>query len=105
MSKSKLLLVSGIREGWGIVVTEANSVSVPAIGYNIKGLRDSIIDGKTGLLCEPNPEGIAKKIIEFLEDKNLQDILPKNALEYSRNFSWDKSAEEFEKVLENICNG
>ena len=104
LNKSKLLLVSGIREGWGIVVTEANSVGVPAIGYNIHGLRDSIIDGGTGLLCEPNPEGMAKKIIKFLEDKNLQDTLSKNALKYSRNFSWDKSAEEFEKVLESICN-
>ena len=102
LNKSNLLLVPGVREGWGRVVTEANSVGVPAIGYNIHGLRDSIIDGETGLLCEPNPEGMAKKIIEFLEDKNLQDKLARNALEYSCNFSWDKSAEEFEKILENI---
>jgi len=58
LSRANLLVVSGVREGWGIVVTEANSVGVPAIGYNIPGLRDSIIDGKTGLLCEPNPEGV-----------------------------------------------
>lgn len=104
LSKSKLLLVSGIREGWGMVVTEANSVGVPAIGYNIHGLRDSIIDGKTGLLCEANPEGMAKKIIEFLKDKNLQENLAKEALEYSRQFSWDKSAEEFEKIIKIVCN-
>jgi len=105
IQKSTVLLVSGVREGWGRIVTEANSVGVPAIGYNINGLRDSIIDGKTGLLCEPNPEAMAKKIIEFLEDKNLQNELSKNALEYSRNFSWDKSVDEFEKILEGVLYG
>jgi glycosyltransferase involved in cell wall biosynthesis len=99
LSKTNLLVVSGVREGWGIVVTEANSVGVPAIGYNIPGLRDSIVDGKTGLLCEPNPEGMANKIIEFFKDKTLQVKLAKEALEYSHQFTWDKSAEEFEKII------
>lgn len=102
LSNSKLLLVSGIREGWGMTVTEANSVGVPAIGYDISGLQDSIIDGKTGLLCEANPEGMAKKIIEFFEDKILQKKLVKEALKYSHKFTWDKSAEEFEKIIKGI---
>lgn len=104
LSRANLLVVSGVREGWGMVVTEANSVGVPAIGYNIPGLRDSIIDSKTGLLCETNPEGMAKKIIEFFEDKILQEKLTKEALEYSHKFTWDKSAEEFEKTIKVVCN-
>ena len=105
LSRANLLVVSGVREGWGMVVTEANSVGVPAIGYNIPGLRDSIIDGKTGLLCETNPEGMAKKIIEFFKDKILQEKLAKEALEYSHKFTWDKSAEEFEKTIKVVYNG
>ncbi len=105
LSRANLLVVSGVREGWGMVVTEANSVGVPAIGYNIPGLRDSIIHSKTGLLCEPNPEGMAKKIIEFFEDKILQEKLSKEALEYSHKFTWDKSAEEFEKTMKVVYNG
>jgi glycosyltransferase involved in cell wall biosynthesis len=34
-----------------------------------------------------------------LNDKELRMRLSRNALEYSRKFSWDKSAEEFLKVL------
>ncbi|MGZ5486676.1 MAG: glycosyltransferase family 4 protein, partial [Nitrososphaeraceae archaeon] len=94
LSNANLLVVSGVREGWGMVVTEANSVGIPAIGYNIPGLRDSIIDGKTGLLCETNPEDMAKKIVEFFKDKILQEKLAKEALEYSHKFTWDKSTEE-----------
>ncbi|MCL4384852.1 MAG: glycosyltransferase family 4 protein [Cyanobacteria bacterium] len=102
LSESSLLLVSGVREGWGMVVTEANSVGIPAIGYDIPGIRDSILDGETGLLSRPDPGSMAERIIEFLSDDNLQEKLSKNALEYSKAFSWDKSAEEFEKVLKSV---
>jgi len=99
IKEAKLLLVAGIREGWGIVVTEANAYGVPAIGYNIPGLRDSIINGKTGFLSELFPDKMAKRIIEFLDDKDLQNSFIINALNYSRGFSWDKSASKFEKIL------
>lgn len=104
LKESKILLVSGIREGWGIVVTEANSVGVPAVGYNIPGLRDSIIDGKTGILCEPNPKSMAEEVIRLISDRNLLDILSNNALENSYNFSWDKSADKLEEVLVDVCS-
>ena len=104
IKKSDLLLVSGVREGWGMVVTEANSIGIPAIGYNIPGLRDSIIDGKTGFLSNPSPDDMAKKIIKFLKNKALQNSLSVNALEYSKKFLWKKSAVKFEKTLLKVCN-
>jgi glycosyltransferase involved in cell wall biosynthesis len=39
-----------------------------------------------------------------LEDEKLRKKLSKNALEYSKRFSWDKSAEEFLKVIEGVVN-
>jgi len=39
-----------------------------------------------------------------LEDEELRGRLSKNALEYSRSFSWDKTAGEFmELVKEVVC--
>lgn len=40
MAKAWVLLVPSSREGWGMIVPEANSVGTPAIGYNVPGLRD-----------------------------------------------------------------
>lgn len=99
MSKAHVILVPGLREGWGLVVTEANAMSTPAIGYNIHGLRDSIKNGETGLLCEPTPESMSEKALELLENNYLRKRLSENALNWSRQFDWNESANKFLEVL------
>ena len=37
-------------EGWGIVVAEAAIRGTPAVGFDVPGLRDSVVNGQTGLL-------------------------------------------------------
>lgn len=100
MSRAHILVVPAIREGWGLVVTEANACGTPAIGYNVPGLRDSIKHKETGILVDPSPKELANAVIELLQDKERLLMYSKNALEWSRNFSWDKTAKEFMKVLE-----
>jgi glycosyltransferase involved in cell wall biosynthesis len=45
-----LLLHPALIEGWGIVVTEAAIRGTAAVGFNVAGLRDSVVNGQTGLL-------------------------------------------------------
>lgn len=104
MSRAHIILVPGLREGWGLIVTEANALSTPAIGYNIHGLRDSIKDGNTGLLCNPTPKAMSEKAIELLKDNALRKKLSENALISAKDFRWDESAEKFAKVLDNMLN-
>lgn len=100
---SHALLITSIREGWGLVVTEANVLGTPAIGYNVSGLRDSIKDGKTGLLCKNGDiTSLAKNIINFIENKEMQANLTRNAWNYSKMFNWNKSANIFLNHLYNI---
>jgi glycosyltransferase involved in cell wall biosynthesis len=100
MSRAHAILVPGVREGWGLVVTEANAMGTPAIGYNIHGLRDSIKDGETGLLCEPVPRIMAETALMFLENHNLREVVQDNVLDSAKEFNWDKSAEVFVNPLE-----
>jgi len=105
MRRAHVLLVPAIREGWGLVVTEANACGTPSIGYNVPGLRDSIKDKETGLLTERNPEALAATISEFLVNDDLRQKLSENALKWSKTFSWDKTSEKFIKVLDMmICD-
>jgi glycosyltransferase involved in cell wall biosynthesis len=101
LSKAWVMVNPSIREGWGINVIEANACGTPAVAYDIQGLRDSIINEETGLLVKENGnvEKLAGAIIRILEDEMLRKTLSANALEYSKNFSWDKAAQEFEKIL------
>ncbi len=98
LKRSHFLLVPGVREGWGQVVIQANAVGVPAVGYNIAGLRDSIRDGKTGILVK-NFREMAEAIVNYYMDKEKYQNLCINALKYSRLFSWDETRDRFISCL------
>ncbi len=89
-----------MKEGWGITVIEANACGTPAIGYNVPGLKDSIIHGYNGLLVKDGDiVELAKTIINVLNDEKLRDKMSIDAIKWSKNFDWDKSTEEFEKIM------
>ncbi|MEK7533819.1 MAG: glycosyltransferase family 4 protein [Patescibacteria group bacterium] len=103
LSKSWVLIHPSAREGWGLNVIEANSVGVPTVGYNVTGLRDSILHMKTGILTENNtPQGLAKSLGLLIEDPKLYDKLSKNALDWSENFSWNKAGEMSWKLIGDV---
>lgn len=54
MKKAHLIVVPSIREGWGLVVTEANACGTPAVAYDVPGLRDAIKNMETGILVPFN---------------------------------------------------
>jgi glycosyltransferase involved in cell wall biosynthesis len=100
LSRSHLVVFPSVREGWGLVVTEANSVGTPCVAYDVAGLRDSVKDGVTGLLVEGGDvEGLGEAIVRVLKDEELRLRMSRNALEYAKEFSWDKTAKEFMKYV------
>jgi glycosyltransferase involved in cell wall biosynthesis len=102
LSRAHIILVPGVREGWGLIVTEANAMGTVAIGYDIPGLRDSISHGETGIIIkEKTPPAMAQQAISLLRDSDRLSRYSRNALEFSRQFSWDNTVNLFEKVLNN----
>ena len=98
MSQCHLLLATSVKEGWCLVVTEANSQKTPAIVYNVDGLRESVKDGITGVICKKNNPGeLAKNILKLYQNKSLYKKLQKNAWNYSKIFTLDQSYHEFKK--------
>jgi glycosyltransferase involved in cell wall biosynthesis len=103
LSKAHVVLVPAIREGWALVVTEANAVGTPVVAYDVPGLRDSVKDGVTGILVKENsPENLAQAALSLLRDKNRLLKYSCNALAFSRQFSWDNTADAFERKLGRI---
>jgi len=104
LRKSWVLVMPSLREGWGITVIEANACGTPCIAYDVSGLRDSIKNGKTGILVRENgnEEKLAEVLYQFLTNSTLRQRLSQNAIEWARQFSWDRSAEKFERILLNL---
>ena len=106
LKRAHCICVPSVREGWGLIVSEANGVGTPAIVYQVSGLRDAVQNGINGLLTNHNtPQAMAHTLIKFFSDKKLRQHLSENALSNSRRFNWDKSAGKFLKIFEqNIKN-
>jgi len=106
MGGSWVVVSASFVEGWGLTVTEAAACGTPAVAYGVGGLRDSVVDGVTGLLAEDGNVGdLACKIVRVLTDDGLRKKLSRNALEHAKKFSWDKTAEKFKKILEMAVGG
>jgi glycosyltransferase involved in cell wall biosynthesis len=95
MARAHCLLVPSVREGWGLVVIEANSVGTPAVGYDVSGLRDSILPGHTGALAPAgNPEALARSAIELVADAARFAETCREAKSWAERFSWEATASE-----------
>jgi len=103
IKKAWVLVNPSVREGFGLSVVEANALGVPCVAYDVAGLRDSIIEGETGLLVKSGDvEALAEAVVQVLTSDALRIRLSEKALAYSRSFSWDEVADEFMKVVRTV---
>lgn len=103
LKKAWVLINPSVKEGWGFTVIEAGSQKTPCVGYNIAGLRDSILDKKTGLLAKNKDiKDLAQKIILLFKDSKLYNFLSENVFEWSKRFNWDESSAQSLKLIESI---
>ena len=95
MAAAQCLLMPSVREGWGMVVVEANSVGTPAVGYDVGGIKDSIRDGRTGLLATAgDPVALATQAISLVTDETRYDAMRSAAMDWADRFSWERTADE-----------
>jgi glycosyltransferase involved in cell wall biosynthesis len=85
-------------EGWGLVVMEAAAHATPTIGWDAPGLRDSIVDGETGVLVRDVDE-LARRWVALARRPQALRRLGTAARKRAEHYSWDRSIGRFEGVL------
>lgn len=100
MRQSHIIVVTSVKEGWGLIVTEAASQGTPAVVYDVDGLRDSVQHGQTGIVTTATPAHLARGVTELLGDPSYYDVVRRNAWEWSQDITFDKGYEQFNAILE-----
>lgn len=74
------------REGFGMVVAEAQAMGVPVIVTNIPGPVDAMIDGETGLIVKDKDTSSLRKAMEYFQSSSdVTKKYNKNCVEHIRN--------------------
>lgn len=97
-----LHLMPSRKEGWGLAVIEAAQHRVPTIGYSSSaGLRDSVVDGETGVLAQDRRhlEELTRMLID---DATTRRALGDAAELRARGFSWDATGAAVQEELESV---
>jgi len=94
-----ILLHPAMIEGWGIVIAEAAIRGTPGIGFDVPGLRDSVVDGETGLLVRSEGQ-FASAWASLALDHRTREALGLAARERALRLHWSAAVEGFASVAD-----
>ena len=98
---AQFFILPSLYEGFGLPILEAMNYGCPVITSNVSSLPEA--GGDAALYVDPqNPEDIAEKMKKLLSDDNLKKELVEKGYIQVKKFSWEKTARETLKALEEV---
>jgi len=97
LRQSKIFLMTSYYESFGLVNLEAMKCGLPVVAYNLP-VFDIFKNGmvKVGIL---NNDKMAEEIMKLLSNKQYYEKTSKEALNFSKSFSWDKTGKEIYNLI------
>ncbi|MEU6521324.1 glycosyltransferase family 4 protein [Streptomyces sp. NPDC046924] len=92
-----LLLHPSAVEGWGLVVTEAATRGTPTVAFDVPGLRDSVVDGETGVLARGESSFAAAWCTLALSGAR-RELMGGAARDHAARFRWGRTVRQFGAV-------
>jgi glycosyltransferase involved in cell wall biosynthesis len=94
-----LLVHTALIEGWGIVVTEAALRSTPTVGFDVPGLRDSVLHEQTGLLARTEAE-FASAWAALALAPGRRAAMAQAAQRRASQLTWSTAVQRFSAVID-----
>jgi len=105
-NNAKIYVNLALWEGHPKSLIEAMACGCACIGAKSPGLQNLIIDGKIGVLVDPEPRQIRAAVEKLLENKEARESLGRNARDYAvEHFSLDKVFERYKELFKEVLTG
>lgn len=105
ISYSDVMVTPSYSETFGIINLEAAACGVPVVAWNKTGLKESVINGVTGTLCETrDPEEWAQAIVNYLRDPELRAKHAQAGRRHAQAHTWEAVAEKYVDIYRQ-CQG
>ena len=100
-AEAQIFVMSSLFEGLPMVLLEAPQFGIPCVSYDCEtGPRDIIVVGENGFLAKnQDPEDLAKKISQLMENDEMRYYFHEKSLIYSKRFSKKSICQQWAKLL------
>jgi glycosyltransferase involved in cell wall biosynthesis len=105
LRRSWATVLASPKEGWGITNLETASCGTPVIAVDAPGVRESVVDGKTGYLVSSSAAALAERMNFLIQQPELVESMGRSARKFAEDFTWDRAAHDTEQDLEHIIRG
>ena len=103
-ASADVFLFTGPNETFGQVIQEAMASGLPTVVTNRGAVRDLILEGETGFICEDIPEAFAARIRQLNENPFLRKRMSNRAREIAEQRPWESIMAQLEThYTEAIC--
>ena len=89
-------------EGFPMVLFKAAVVGLPIVTTQVRAAADYLKENENCLFSTQNPNDIAEKIIEIIDNKFLRATMSANNLEFGRTLAPENIASEFIEIYQDI---
>lgn len=103
-SNAEVFVCPSIYEPFGIINLEAMACKTPVVASATGGIKEVVVDGKTGFLIKPgDPKDIAKHVNILLNNEDLAKEFGENGRRrVEEMFSWESIAKRTVKLYESV---
>jgi len=103
--RAAVLAENSVKEGWGLIVMEANACGTPTVVARSPGLVDSSRDRVNGLMYDyGDVPALAERLEQLLTDAGLRVRLGQQAIAWAKQWTWEGAAAATERAIEETMN-
>ncbi len=106
LSEMDIFCVSSVRESFGVAAVEAMAMGLPVVATDAEGLKEVVIDGKTGIIVpRHDQQALANALQQLVLDPRLRDAMGKaGRRRVIESYDWNKNVGVMESIYNNAIH-